>query len=68
MARRLSATAKYRLALSNQIVLHRHAVYEALCLHDHGCLSNQLAEFMLLEAGWDRDEFMHEYLAGELGG
>lgn len=68
MARRPRPTARYRLALRNQLVLHRHAVYEALCLHEHGCLSNQLAIFMLSEAGWSQEDFVWEYLGGELGG
>ena len=62
------AIGRYRLALSTAILDHKDAVFEALALHDHGCLSNELAEFLLAEAHWDRDEFQADYLAGRLDG
>lgn len=60
--------ARYRLALSTAIIENRRAIYSALVYHRHDCLAAELAEFMLKEARWDRDEFVQAYLAGELSG
>lgn len=60
------AEARYRLAISTALIENRHTVFEAIVAHSHGCVKHQLVMFMLAEARWDEDEFMHSYIAGEL--
>jgi len=64
--RSIKKEARYRLALSTGIILERHAMYEALVIHAGNCICKELAEHLLREAHWDREEFIASYEAGDL--
>jgi hypothetical protein len=68
MHSRIKREARLKLAISTTIIDNRAAVFAALLHTDRSRLDVKLAEFLLHEAAWPVEEFMTDYVMGELDG